>query len=166
MAAQPSMTLLYSGLEPGAAGEVVQALEQRGVVHEVRGRAIYVESGQRDELRMTLASEGLPQNNSKGYELLDTLSGFGTTAQMFDAAYWRAKEGELARTNRVVPFNRCCARAHRQCRLESLPEKRETKCVSFGHFNGWNAKRQSCESIAVSCRVRCGWPGSRECIGD
>ncbi|MDQ2093974.1 flagellar basal-body MS-ring/collar protein FliF [Rhodalgimonas zhirmunskyi] len=98
MAAQPSLTLLYSGLEPSAAGEVVQVLEQRGVAHEVRGGAIYVESGKRDELRMTLASEGLPQNNSKGYELLDTLSGFGTTAQMFDAAYWRAKEGELART--------------------------------------------------------------------
>ena len=47
---------------------------------------------------MTLASEGLPANNNRGYELLDSLSGFGTTSQMFDAAYWRAKEGELART--------------------------------------------------------------------
>jgi flagellar M-ring protein FliF len=47
---------------------------------------------------MTLASEGLPSNSSQGYELLDSLSGFGTTSQMFDAAYWRAKEGELART--------------------------------------------------------------------
>lgn len=98
MATQPSMTLLYSGLENGAAGEVVQALEQRGVRYDVRGGSIYVESSQRDELRMTLASEGLPTNTSKGYELLDSLSGFGTTNQMFDAAYWRAKEGELART--------------------------------------------------------------------
>jgi flagellar M-ring protein FliF len=98
MASQPSLTLLYSGLESGPAGEVVQALEQRGVIYEVRGGAIFVESGKRDELRMTLASEGLPTNNSKGYELLDSLSGFGTTSQMFDAAYWRAKEGELART--------------------------------------------------------------------
>ena len=98
MAAQPSLTLLYSGLENGAAGEVVRALEQRGVTHEVRGGAIYVEASQRDSLRMTLATEGLPANSAKGYELLDGLSGFGTTAQMFDAAYWRAKEGELART--------------------------------------------------------------------
>lgn len=98
MAAQPSLSLLYSGLESGAAGEVVQALEQRGIAHEVRGGAIYVESAKRDELRMTLASEGLPTNGAKGYELLDSLSGFGTTSQMFDAAYWRAKEGELART--------------------------------------------------------------------
>lgn len=98
MASTPSMTLLYSGLESGAAGDVVRALEQRGAVFEVRGGSIFVDSSQRDELRMTLASEGLPANSSKGYELLDTLSGFGTTSQMFDAAYWRAKEGELART--------------------------------------------------------------------
>jgi flagellar M-ring protein FliF len=92
------MTLLYAGLENGAAGEVVRALEQRGAAFEVRGGSIFVDSSQRDELRMTLASEGLPSSSSKGYELLDSLSGFGTTSQMFDAAYWRAKEGELART--------------------------------------------------------------------
>ena len=94
----PSMTLLYAGLESGAAGEIVRALDQRGVTYEIRGGSIYVSGAQRDELRMTLASEGLPANGNKGYELLDSLSGFGTTSQMFDAAYWRAKEGELART--------------------------------------------------------------------
>lgn len=98
MATAPSMTLLYAGLENGAAGDVVRALEQRGAVFEVRGGSIFVDAKQRDELRMTLASEGLPANSNRGYELLDTLSGFGTTSQMFDAAYWRAKEGELART--------------------------------------------------------------------
>lgn len=98
VATAPSMTLLYSGLESGAAGDVVRALEQRGVAFDIRGGAIFVDQKQRDELRLTLASEGLPANNNKGYELLDTLTGFGTTSQMFDAAYWRAKEGELART--------------------------------------------------------------------
>ncbi|MEY8839387.1 flagellar M-ring protein FliF, partial [Cribrihabitans sp. XS_ASV171] len=98
IASSPSMTLLYAGLEPGAAGEIVRALEGKGTPYDVRGGSIYVPSVQRDELRMTLASEGLPANGGKGYELLDSLSGFGTTSQMFDAAYWRAKEGELART--------------------------------------------------------------------
>lgn len=98
MASAPGMSLLYAGLESSAAGEVVASLEQRGVSYEVRGGAIFVDSSRRDQLRMTLASEGLPANNSAGYELLDSLSGFGTTSQMFDAAYWRAKEGELART--------------------------------------------------------------------
>ncbi|WP_417262465.1 flagellar basal-body MS-ring/collar protein FliF [Celeribacter sp.] len=98
MATKPSMSLLYSGLETSAAGEVVQSLEAQGVAFEIRGGAIFVPADARDELRMTLASEGLPANSTGGYELLDSLSGFGTTSQMFDAAYWRAKEGEIART--------------------------------------------------------------------
>src|SRR5690606_7745693 len=57
----------------------------------------------RDGLRMALAAEGLPAAGAAGYELLDSLSGFGSTSQMFDAAYWRAKEGELARTILAVP---------------------------------------------------------------
>lgn len=98
MVTAPTMKLLYAGLESGTAGDVVRALDQRGAVYEVRGGSIYVQASDRDELRLTLASEGLPSNGGRGYELLDSLSGFGTTSQMFDAAYWRAKEGELART--------------------------------------------------------------------
>lgn len=94
----PNMTLLYSGMEPGAAGQVIAALDARGVAHDIRGTAIYVPSDQRDQLRMSLASEGLPESTTAGYELLEQMTGFGTTSQMFDAAYWRAKEGELART--------------------------------------------------------------------
>ena len=97
-ASSRNMALLYSGLESSAAGDVIASLEQSGAAYEVRGRAIFVESARRDRLRMTLASEGLPANSAQGYELLDNMSGFGTTSQMFDAAYLRAKEGELART--------------------------------------------------------------------
>lgn len=111
VASAPSMTLLYSGLEPLAAGEIVQVLEQQGTRFEIRGNAIFVESGQRDQLRMSLAGQGLPANGAAGYELLDSLSGFGTTSQMFDAAYWRAKEGELARTITASPHIRA-ARVH------------------------------------------------------
>ncbi|ARO15423.1 flagellar M-ring protein FliF [Ketogulonicigenium robustum] len=97
------MALLYSGLDPAAAAEVVAAIEQQRSPFEVRGDAIYVPVESRDLLRMTLAGAGLPAAGAEGYELLDNLSGFGTTAQMFDAAYWRAKEGELARTILAVP---------------------------------------------------------------
>ncbi|MCO6384784.1 flagellar basal-body MS-ring/collar protein FliF [Oceanicola sp. 502str15] len=111
IATAPGMTLLYAGLEPSAAGEVVTSLDQRGVAYEIRGGGIYVDSSRRDELRMTLASEGLPATGGQGYEILDGLSGFGTTSQMFDAAYWRAKEGELARTLLASPRVRA-ARVH------------------------------------------------------
>ncbi|WP_368185769.1 flagellar basal-body MS-ring/collar protein FliF [Aestuariibius sp. HNIBRBA575] len=105
------MSLLFGGLESKTAGEVVASLEAQGVIYEIRGEAIYVETSKRDSLRMTLAGEGLPANGGSGYELLDNLSGFGTTSQMFNAAYWRAKEGELARTILASPHVRS-ARVH------------------------------------------------------
>ncbi|WP_371156240.1 flagellar basal-body MS-ring/collar protein FliF [Jannaschia sp. 2305UL9-9] len=98
IATAPRMELLYSRLDPAAAGEVISSLEARGIDHEVRGDAIYVSEAERDGLRLQLAGEGLPRTDGSGYELLDGLSGFGTTSQMFDAAYWRAREGELTRT--------------------------------------------------------------------
>ena len=105
------MALLYGGLEARAAGDVITALDQRGIVYEVRGTGIYVPGALRDSLRMGLAGEGLPAPGSQGYELLDQMSGFSTTSQMFDAAYWRAKEGELARTILANPGIRA-ARVH------------------------------------------------------
>jgi flagellar M-ring protein FliF len=111
MATQPGMALLYAGLETAAAGEVVQSLDARAIPYEVRGDAIYVPQPLRDETRLMLAAAGLPANAHSGYELLDQLSGFGTTSQMFDAAYWRAKEGELARTIVASPHVRQ-ARVH------------------------------------------------------
>ena len=105
------MSLLFGGLEPAAAGDIVTALDAQGVVYEVRGNAIFVPSGARDALRLRLAGDGLPASGAQGYELLDTMSGFGTTSQMFDAAYWRAKEGELARTVLTSPYIRA-ARVH------------------------------------------------------
>ncbi len=111
MAAAPTYALLYSGLDPAAAGEVVTALDSRGIDYQIRGDSIHVPEVERDALRMALAGEGLPAVGAAGYELLDSLSGFGTTSQMFDAAYWRAKEGELARTIAASPRVRA-ARVH------------------------------------------------------
>lgn len=105
------MSLLYSGLDSRQSGELLAAIEASGSRFEIRGNAIWVEEGRRDALRMTLAGEGLPSSGGTGYEILDGMSGFGTTSQMFDAAYWRAKEGELARTVLALP-NVKSARVH------------------------------------------------------
>ena len=103
MSGRSNMVLLYAGLESKAAGEVIARLEQDNVPSEIRGNAIYVNEADRDRVRMSLAASGLPAGGQDGYELLDGLSGFGTTSEMFDAAYWRAKEGELARTLLSTP---------------------------------------------------------------
>ncbi|MCF2905973.1 flagellar M-ring protein FliF [Octadecabacter sp. CECT 8868] len=133
----PDLSLLYAGLDNATAGDVVTSLDQRGVTYEIRGGSIFVPSSDRDRLRMALASEGLPANNSQGYELLDNLSGFGTTSQMFDAAYWRAKEGELARTILASPHIRA-ARVHISA-TSAQPFRREqapTAAVTVTTVNG------------------------------
>ena len=111
LANRTPLALLYSGLDSSRAGEVMAELDKTGVPSEIRGDAIWVAADQRDRLRMTLAGMGLPSASGAGYEILDGMSGFGTTSQMFDAAYWRAKEGELARTILSVP-NVGAARVH------------------------------------------------------
>ena len=106
-ASTPGMVLLFAGLDAQNAGEVVAALDRMNVEYKVDGAAIYVPS----KARMALAAEGLPARGQAGYELLDSLSGFSTTSDMFDATYWRAKEGELARTILATPGVRS-ARVH------------------------------------------------------
>ena len=133
IAATPGMALLYGGLEGAQAGEVIQALDQRGIRYEVRGDAIYVDATMRDEMRMSMAAAGLPAHSSTGYELLDGLTGFGTTSQMFDAAYWRAKEGELARTIVASPHIRA-ARVH----------------ISQGATQPFRRDRQASASVTVT----------------
>ncbi len=110
-ASRPGMALLYSGLDSQKSGAVLAAIEKSGVAYQIQGDSIWVDESRRDALRMTLAGEGLPDAGGAGYEILDGMSGFGTTSQMFDAAYWRAKEGELARTILALPNVRT-ARVH------------------------------------------------------
>lgn len=144
MAANPGLALLYAGLDSSAAGEVVRALDQKGVAYQVVGDTIRVDASQRDSLRMTLAAEGLPTTGAAGYELLDGLSGFGTTSQMFDAAYWRAKEGELARTIVAAPAIRS-ARVHiAQAPSQSFQrDRRPTASVTVTSSSGALAASQA-----------------------
>ncbi|MEP6342117.1 MAG: flagellar basal-body MS-ring/collar protein FliF [Maricaulaceae bacterium] len=100
---KPKTSLLYSGLDPAAAGEIVAKLETMDVVYEVKGNAIYADESRRDSLRLELAKDGLPRQSVVGYELFDDMNSFAMTSEMFDTAYWRAKEGELARTLLAMP---------------------------------------------------------------
>jgi flagellar M-ring protein FliF len=102
-AMQQPMALLYSGLEAASTGEVIDELEKRAVKYEIRGDAIFVEQDQRDSVRFSLAKSGLPEQSVQGYELLDKVNGFSVTSEMYNAAYWRAKEGELTRTILAIP---------------------------------------------------------------
>jgi len=143
------MALLYAGLEGRTAGEVIAQLDQMGVPNEIRGDAVYVARADRDRVRMTLAASGLPASGQQGYELLDGLSGFGTTAEMFDAAYWRAKEGELARTLLATP-DISAARVH-----IGTPRRRSfssNQAVPTGSITLTGASGQVSRSSAMAAR--------------
>ena len=100
---KPQMALLYSGLEPARAGEIIDELSRSGVRYELRGEAIFIPEKDRDAVRFSLAKEGLPRPSVQGYELLDSVNGFSVTSEMYNATYWRAKEGELTRTILAIP---------------------------------------------------------------
>ncbi len=108
---KPKTDLLYSGLDPAAAGEIIAKLETMDVAYEVKGNSIYADKNRRDSLRLELARDGLPRQSVVGYELFDDMNSFAMTSDMFDTAYWRAKEGELARTMLAMPSIRS-ARVH------------------------------------------------------
>jgi flagellar M-ring protein FliF len=108
---KPSLSLLYADLEPQTAGEVIARLDNMGVAYRVQGGAIYADAARRDALRLELARDSLPRQDVVGYELFDNLNSFAMSSDMFDTAYWRAKEGELARTVLAMPNVRA-ARVH------------------------------------------------------
>lgn len=102
-ATKEPMALLYSGLEPQHAGEIIEELDQSGTPYEIQGGAIFIPESKRDQVRFALAKEGLPRQSVQGYELLDEVNGFSVTSEMYNASYWRAKEGELTRTILAIP---------------------------------------------------------------
>jgi flagellar M-ring protein FliF len=66
MGQNTAQSLLYAGLDPRAAGDVISALDQAGVAYQVRGDSIYVPTTERDSLRMSLAGQGLPASGGAG----------------------------------------------------------------------------------------------------
>ena len=97
------MALLYAGLEAERAGEIISELDKRGITYSIEQEAIFVPQSERDKIRFALAQDGLPKQAVQGYELLDEVNGFSVTSEMYNASYWRAKEGELTRTILAIP---------------------------------------------------------------
>jgi flagellar M-ring protein FliF len=98
VATRPKMTVLFSGLQGGDAGAIVAKLEEQKVPHEVDGNTIKVPEAYVAKTRMELASQGLPQSGSTGFEIFDKGNQFGMTEFSQNLQYQRALQGELQRT--------------------------------------------------------------------
>lgn len=95
----PDYRVLFSNLADRDGGAIVGALTQMNVPYKIAdgGGAILVPSAQVHDVRLRLASQGLPRGSSVGFELLESQK-FGITQFQEHVNYQRALEGELARS--------------------------------------------------------------------
>ena len=90
---------LFANLTSEDAGEIVKKLKEQKVPYQISddGKAVLVPSDKVYELRLALASEGLPQGGGVGFEIFDRKN-FGMTEFVQKLNYQRALQGELSRT--------------------------------------------------------------------
>ncbi|MBS1189608.1 MAG: Flagellar FliF M-ring protein [Rhodocyclaceae bacterium] len=95
---QPDYKVLFSNLGEKDGGNIVTALEQQNIPHRMSDSgAILVPAERVHEVRLKLASQGLPRGGSVGFELMENQK-FGISQFAEQVNYQRGLEGELART--------------------------------------------------------------------
>jgi flagellar M-ring protein FliF len=90
---------IFSNLPAEEAGQVVTRIKESGIEYRLGegGKSILVPSNRIAELRLHLASEGLPKAGRIGFELFDQTN-FGATDFTEQVNFKRALEGELERS--------------------------------------------------------------------
>jgi flagellar M-ring protein FliF len=98
-ATKKEMGTLYTGLDEKEASKIVEKLKDNKIAYELKnnGSTILVEKDKVYDTRLSLASEGLPESGTIGYELFDKTN-LGMSEFVQKLNYRRALEGELAKT--------------------------------------------------------------------
>ncbi len=98
-AGNPEFHPLYSNLDANDAGIILNRLKEQKIPYRLsaNGSSILIPQEKIYETRMALASEGLPQGGSIGFELFDNTK-LGMTEFAQNVNYQRALQGELVRT--------------------------------------------------------------------
>jgi flagellar M-ring protein FliF len=101
---QPDMQVLFSSLAADDAAAIIDKLKEAKVPYETSagGTTILIPSAQVHDLRLQLASQGLPRGGGVGYEIFDR-SSLGMSEFVQKLNYRRALQGELARTIAQMP---------------------------------------------------------------
>jgi len=91
--------VLFSNISERDGGAIISALEQQNVPYRFSesGGAILVPGERVHEIRLRLASQGLPKGGAVGFELMENQK-FGISQFAEQVNYQRALEGELSRT--------------------------------------------------------------------
>ena len=97
-AMEPDYSPLFGEMSPAASAEVVRTLESQGVKFKVDSRSgrVSVPADQVHEVRLKLASDGLPFSDNSGFDMLYDEQQMGVSSFMEKARFDRALERELA----------------------------------------------------------------------
>ncbi|RJQ54634.1 MAG: flagellar M-ring protein FliF [Nitrospiraceae bacterium] len=94
--------VLYANLSEEDTGRIIQELQEKKIPYKAgAGGAILVASDKVYDIRLQLASQGLPQGGGVGFEIFDNTN-FTTSEFVQKLNYRRALEGELSRTIRSL----------------------------------------------------------------
>lgn len=96
---RPEYRVLFANLDAADAGRVTQKLSEKKVSFQLKegGSTILVPDEEVYQLRLELASEGMPRGQNVGFEVFDEMK-FGTSEFVQKLRYQQALQGELART--------------------------------------------------------------------
>src|ERR1700761_4422081 len=95
----PNYTVLYGNLSERESGQVMDALTAAGIEYKLSpSGAVSVPEQKVQEARIRLATQGLPQSDAMGIEMIQKDSALGTSSMMEAARYQSVLETELART--------------------------------------------------------------------
>ncbi|WP_428826974.1 flagellar basal-body MS-ring/collar protein FliF [Azonexus sp. IMCC34842] len=95
---QPDWKVLFSNLTEKDGGAIVAILETQNVPHRYSDNGSLLVPAERvHEVRLKLATQGLPRGGLVGFELMENQK-FGTSQFAEQVNYQRGLEGELART--------------------------------------------------------------------
>ena len=96
---QADYRILFSNISERDGGSIIAALEQMNVPYRFSdsGSAILIPGSKVHEVRLRLATQGLPKGGAVGFELMENQK-FGISQFAEQVNYQRGLEGELSRT--------------------------------------------------------------------
>jgi flagellar M-ring protein FliF len=100
---QPDYQVVFSNLSAEDAGEMTNKLKEKKIPFQLSnsGTTLLVPRDQVYDIRLSLATEGLPRGGGVGFEVFDRTN-LGTTDFVQKLNYQRALQGELSRTIRQI----------------------------------------------------------------
>lgn len=147
----PDYRLLFGSLTDQEMGEVLEALGRLNADYKIESSsgALLVPADKLHELRLKLASQGLPRTSSQGFELLEKETGFGVSQALEKARFQRALEGEIGRSIMTIQ-NVKSARVHLALPKQSVfirNRKKPSASVLINLYPGRHLEKGQVEAI-------------------